>query len=286
MIPVAGQLSFLPLIQALAAAWLMIQPAVAQQQTASEVLQYKGTVVAALEGEVVPFLDGLLVKINFSAGQPVKKGDLLFEFQSRDKELTLAIAQAILKQAEAQLRLAEVNVKNVRTLRTRSGAAERLLETTEAQRQTATAKVEEARATMHLAELAWQQMRLYAPMSGIISRPLVKEGAYITKEAPNQSRLATIAQLDPIHVVGRAPAAMYFQRSGLHESLQHGAEDVEFALMLPTGAKYAHKGHIVAGSFEFDPATQTVEVTLEFPNPDLLLRPGLNVILQSAIRAN
>jgi membrane fusion protein (multidrug efflux system) len=31
----------------------------------------------------------------------VKKGDLLFEFGSRDKELSVALAQATLKQAEA-----------------------------------------------------------------------------------------------------------------------------------------------------------------------------------------
>ncbi len=40
-----------------------------------------------------------------------------------------------------------------------------------------------------------------------------------------------------------------------------------------------------ARRYEFNPATQTVEVIVEFPNPDLLLRPGLNVTLQSAVRA-
>ena len=128
-------------------------------------------------------------------------------------------------------------------------------------------------------------MKLYAPMAGIISRSLVDEGAYITKEARDPSRLATIVQLDPIHAIGQAPAAMYFQRSGLHKGLEQGAEQVEFALVLPTGDKYPHKGHIVAGDYQFNPAMQTVEVTVEFPNPDLLLRPGLNVTLQSSIRA-
>jgi multidrug efflux pump subunit AcrA (membrane-fusion protein) len=41
----------------------------------------------------------------------------------------------------------------------------------------------------------------------------------------------------------------------------------------------------VAGAYQFNPETQTVEVIAEFPNPDLLLRPGVNVILQSSIRA-
>src|SRR3712207_3575756 len=79
---------------------LMIQPGAAQQP-APKVLEYKGTVAAAHQAEVAPRLDGLLSKINFAAGQLVKKGDLLFEFATRDKELTLALAQATAKQAEA-----------------------------------------------------------------------------------------------------------------------------------------------------------------------------------------
>src|SRR5262245_21378238 len=97
-------------------ACLMIQPAAAQQTP--DTLEYKGIVAAAREAEVAPRIDGLLTKIDFMAGQMVNKGDLLFEFGSRDKELSLALAQARLKQAEAQLRLAEVDLKNAETLRT------------------------------------------------------------------------------------------------------------------------------------------------------------------------
>jgi hypothetical protein len=56
------------------------------------------------------------------------------------------------------------------------------------------------------------------------------------------------------------------------------------ATAAPTGDKYPHKGRLVAGTYEFDPQTQTTEVTVEFPNPDYLLRPGLDVTLQSSLR--
>jgi multidrug efflux pump subunit AcrA (membrane-fusion protein) len=135
-------------------------------------------------------------------------------------------------------------------------------------------------ANVHLADLALQLMKLYAPISGIIGRPLVKEGAYITKEVRNQSRVATVVQLDPIHVVGQAPAGSYFQRDNTSTSLEEVAAQREFSLILPTGEKYPDTGRFVAGNYEFDPETQTVEVTVEFPNPD---RPGLDVTLQSSI---
>ena len=275
----------LPIIPAFTVACLIIQAAAAQQQSAPEVLEYKGTVAAAREAEVAARLDGLLLKINFTAGQVVKKGDLLFEFGSRDKELSVGLAHATLKQAEAQLRLAEVTLENKQTLRARKVASKKEYLEAEAQRDLLAAKADEARTNVQLAELALQQTKLYAPISGIISRPLVKEGTYITKEARDQSRLATIVQLDPIDVVGQAPAAMYFQRGETLPSIEQTAERHEFGLVLPTGDKYPYKGRLVAGAYEFNSATQTTEVTVEFPNPDYLLRPGLNVTLQSSMRA-
>ena len=92
-------------VAALTFACFTIEIAQAQQQTATEVLEYKGTLAPARQAEVAPRLDGLLLKINFNAGQLVKQGDLLFEFGARDKELSLALVQAHLKQAEAQFGL-------------------------------------------------------------------------------------------------------------------------------------------------------------------------------------
>src|SRR5262245_58385703 len=262
---------------------LTIQPAAAQQTP--DTLEYKGTVAAAREAEVAPRIDGLLTKIDFMAGQMVNKGDLLFEFGSRDKELSLALGQARLKQTEAQLRLAEVNLKNAQTLQTRNVASEMQLLQAEAQRDIATGQAEEARANVQLAELVLEQTKLYAPISGIVSPPSVKEGTYITKETRDQNRLATVVQLDPIHVIGQAPAVSYFQRGDMPTNLEQIAEQREFTLILPTGDKYPPKGHLVAGAYAFDPATQTTEVTVEFPNPNLVLRPGLSVTLQSSVRA-
>src|SRR5262245_39198761 len=72
-----------------------------------------------------------------------------------------------------------------------------------------------------------------------------RDRSYITKEARDRSRLATVVQLDPIHVIGQAPAAMYFQRGGgVLKTLEQTSAQREFALVLPTGDKYPHKGRL------------------------------------------
>ena len=266
-------------------AYLAIPSAAAQQQPGLEVIEFNGTVAAAREAEVAPRLEGLLSKIDFTAGQLVKQGDLLFEFAPKYNELKLALAQATLKQVEAELQLDEVKLKNKQTLRARNVGSEMEFLESQAQRDIAAAKVDEARANEGLAEEDLKKTKLYAPISGIISRPLIKEGAYITDWARDQS-LATIAQLDPINVIGRPPADKYFQRTEKLTSMEQLAERREFGLTLPTGEMYPLKGHLIGGAYEFNPATQTTEVIVEFPNPDYLLRPGLNVTLQSSIREN
>ena len=57
-------------------------------------------------------------------------------------------------------------------------------------------------------------------------------------------------------------------------------------LTLPNGPKYPHVGRISGGGYEFEPNTQAMEVMVEFPNPGLLLRPGLNVTLNGRVKPN
>jgi RND family efflux transporter MFP subunit len=268
----------------LAVVCLVIHRAEAQQST--EAYEYPGTVVAAREAEVAPRIDALLEKIDFTAGQSVKKGDLLFEFSSRSKELSLAVAKARQRFMQAQLRLAEARLKNAENLRERDVSSEMQLLEAQAQRDIATANIEEAGANVGLAEINLSYTKLFAPIDGVIGPPSVWEGAYITLEARAQSSLATIVQLDPIHVAGEVPFVTFLQRQGVFDGRTEATERTEFTLTLPNGETYAHTGRMVAGTGAFNPVTQAISITVEFANPDLLLRPGLRVTLRSAIPQN
>jgi RND family efflux transporter MFP subunit len=246
----------------------------AEAQQPAEAYEYPGTVVATRQAEVAPRIDALLEKIDFTAGQIVKKGDLLFEFSSRSKELSLAVAKARQSYAEAQLDLADVRLKNAENLRARDVSSEMQVLEAQAQRDIAAANVEVAAANVGLAEIDLSYTKLFAPIDGLIGPPFVREGAYITLEARSQNSLATIVQLDPAHVVGEVPFGTLLEQR------------MEFTLTLPNGKTYAHAGRIVASPGAFNPLTQGMAITIEFANPDLLLRPGLEVTLRSVVPQN
>jgi RND family efflux transporter MFP subunit len=271
----------LALIAALGSA--LVPPAAAQSRPGrgSNVLEFQGTVVSARTVEIAPSFDGLLDKIHFFPGQPVEKGALLFEFRPTEKELFVERGRAQLQRAEAQLRLADVTLKNKQTLHKRNVVSDQDVLEAEVARDIAAANAAEARTSLRMAELTLKEMKLFSPITGLISRSFVKEGAYLTKVVREESRMAQITQVDPIQVLGEAPFDVYFQIREVRKTDEQVIERLEFSLILPNGERFPHVGKIVAGGYEFNLETQKIEILLEFPNPDYLLRPGLTVTLQS-----
>ena len=250
-------------------------------ESGAEVLKFRGTIVPARTAEISPRYNGLLSKIHFIAGQFVEEGTLLFEFLTNDQELVVEIDQSKLQRAEADLRMAELTLENKQGLHAKNIISETETLQAEASRDIAAANVVEARLTVQLSQSMLKNMKLYAPISGIISRSFVAEGAFITKEAREQSGMALITQLNPIRVIYQIPFGVYAQ-SALKTSEQANQQR-EISLMLPNGDKFPHVGRIVSESNEFNRETQMIDILAEFPNPTYLLRPGLNVTVQAKI---
>jgi RND family efflux transporter MFP subunit len=248
-----------------------------------EVREFRGTIVPARTVEISPRYNGLLSKIDFIPGQFVEEGNLLFEFRANDQELAVDIDQSKLQRAEADLRMAELTLKNKQDLHAKKIISETETLQAEASRDIAAASVVEARLTVQLSQSVLKNMKLYAPMSGVISRSSVAEGAFITKEAREQSNMALITQLNPIRVIYHIPFEIYAQTVEILKTSDQANEQRQISLILPNGEKFAYTGKIVTGSNEFDRDTQMIDILAEFPNPTYLLRPGLNVIVQTRI---
>ncbi|MGE0056332.1 MAG: efflux RND transporter periplasmic adaptor subunit, partial [Hyphomicrobium sp.] len=266
---------------------LTAEPATApaEEQKFTDVEQFEGVVRAARVADISPRFDGLLEKVNFTAGDVVKKGQLLFQFLTLEQNYLLKIDQANLAYATAELKLSDAELERTRTLQKKNVASQAELDVAVAKRDVAAANEAKAKTQVEIREITIKEFSLYAPFDGIISKPFVDAGAYITKEARETSRLATVTQFDPIHVVTEVPYDIYSRRLAQLGSEDAMKERLVARLVLPDGTEYPHSGKIISGGYDFDEKTQKIWSVAEFPNPNRLLRPGLRVTVRSMIRA-
>jgi RND family efflux transporter MFP subunit len=250
---------------------------------AVDVAEYRGIVEAAREAEISPLFDGWLTGIRFVPGEYVREGDVLFEFSTGERALLLEMDRARLDRARAELARAEAALGRAERLSAREVIAEAERLEAAIGRDIAAANVREAELRVEMSELVMEFLTLRAPISGIISRPAVLENTYLTKDARQESGLATIAQLDPIWVVAEVPYEVYARRREELETDSEAMAALDLSLVLPDGSVYDHTGRYFSGGYRFDPETGTASVWAEFPNPDHLLRPGLRVTVRSTM---
>ena len=182
---------------------------------------------------------------------------------------------------EAQLTLAEVKLQNVETLQSRNVSSEMQLLEAQAQLAITAASVEGAVAKVQFAEHQLDQTKLLAPIDGMISRPLISVGAYLTSDTIDKNRLAIVTKLDPIHVVAEIPFDRYMKNREAFDGRGGAGERTKYTLLLSNGVEYPYEGRLLVGRGEFNPNTQVMAIVIEFANPAFLLRPGFAVTLKA-----
>src|SRR5262249_22950456 len=150
--------------------------------------------------EVRAHVWGYLDKVNFKEGDLVKKGDVLFELDSRPYEALLNQAKAKVRQDEAQLGFDDAEYQRNLRLTGAAAVSRTDLEKSAAAREGGNANIEAHKALVRQRELDLEYTRVQAPVSGRVSRYLVTVGNLI--QAGDQGGgtvLTTIVSIDPIY---------------------------------------------------------------------------------------
>lgn len=248
-----------------------------------DVVEFDGVFEPFREADISPRFDGLLNRIAFEPGQLVQKGDVLFTLMTLEEEYTLRLERLEAEKSAAQLRLAEAELSRTRTLQERDVASEAELDAAAAARDIAATNLELADSRVEMREIIIGEYTLTAPFDGMIGRPLVNEGVYITRSARENSALAVITQLNPVKLTGFVPYDVFAERREILGTDEATKDRIRLTLVLPDGSAYRHTGELTAGGYEFDLPSQRILVSAVFPNPDLLLRPGLRVTVRSEV---
>lgn len=241
--------------------------------------EYTGRLAAPDRVEVRARVSGYLQSANFKEGEMVKAGDLLFVIDPRPYQARFDRADADLKEADAKLKLAQLNDRRTVKLAADKVIAQEEIDTRRNELLQEQAAYLAAKADYDDAKLNLDFTRVTAPISGRISRKLVTEGNLIRgSDTGDPTLLTTIVSLDPIYCYFEIDerAVLKYQRldrEGKRPSSRRVANPVR--LQLADEADFMHAGTMNFVENQLDPETATVQVRAVFDNPDLALSPGM-----------
>ncbi|WP_290568215.1 efflux RND transporter periplasmic adaptor subunit [Leeuwenhoekiella sp. UBA6783] len=240
--------------------------------------EYTGRFEASDRVDVRARVSGFLDRVNFTDGQHVKKGEVLFTLDDRPFKIALSQATAEYSQAQASLKTAQDNYKRVESLR-ESGALS--MEEYDRRKQAlafAEASVALSQSHVDKAKLDLQFTRVIAPISGLVSRHMVNEGNLIDGGTSNATLLTTIVATSPIYFYFTGSESDYLRYVRLARKGERGSmrsEALPVSIKLQDEAEFLHDAKMDFVDNEIDNSTGTIESRAILENKDQLLEPGM-----------
>jgi RND family efflux transporter MFP subunit len=249
--------------------------AAAVSRKVTEFDEFTGRFEAVERVEVRPRVSGYISSVNFTDGNEVKKGEVLFVIDPRPYVAERDKARAQLAQARSQLALAKSERERAVKLLGQHAISQEEFDTRTAGSEQAQASVAAAQAALDAAELDLEFTRVTAPIAGRISRALVTSGNFV---ANGQTLLTTLVSLDPIYVTFDGDEQAYLRYGKpARASARGGSSEPRNPVLvgLANESGYPHQGAMVFVDNALDPATGTIRSRALLDNRERLFTPGL-----------
>ncbi|QDU35938.1 Efflux pump periplasmic linker BepF [Maioricimonas rarisocia] len=278
-------------------------------QTVTQFVEENGETEAVERAEVRARVRGFLEEIRFQPAQTVQKGDVLYVIEQDEYIAAQSAARAALTAAEAAIEVADASIKNADVEVTRSNleyerqkslfdqdattksdferavanrdAAVAALNSAQASRSAALADRDKAQAQLEQADLDFGYTEVQAPISGQITRTLIKQGNLVE----SGSHLATIVARDPIYANFSISdrQALRLQEARLEGTTPSERADFDLTEIPVYLGRELDQGYPFAGNLNYidqegvDQETGTLALRAIFDNPDERLLAGLFV---------
>ncbi|AZJ33767.1 RND family efflux transporter, MFP subunit [Tenacibaculum mesophilum] len=247
-------------------------------RTITEWDEYTGRFEASNKVEVRARVSGFLERVNFKAGQIVKKGQTLFIIDDRPFKIALNKANANLAQAKANLEIAQDNFKRVEDLKETGAVSIEEFNRRKQALEYAKASIQVSETHVADAKLNLEFTRVKAPISGLVSRDRVNEGNLIDGGSSNSTLLTTIVATSPIHFYFTSSESDYLRYVRLANNGERKAvrtDGLPVHIKLQDEDEFLHEAKIDFVDNQIDNSTGTIENRAILPNKDLLLEPGM-----------
>jgi RND family efflux transporter MFP subunit len=241
---------------------------------------YTGRMAAIQNVSVRPRVSGYITQIPFKEGSIVKKDDLLFVIDPRPYQAALDEAAGQLAQAQAQQELSDQNFTRAQSLQATKVSSKEEYDTAATARNQSQAQVATAQATVYAAKLNLEFTKVTSPIDGRVSRQDVTIGNLVSSDT---TILTNIVSVDPIYAYADVDerAVINYQKLIAQGKVKSARDSrVAVAIALEGDQSFPYKGFIDFIDNQINPATGTLAVRGQFPNPDGNLLPGMFVRMQ------
>ncbi|EMB4293127.1 efflux RND transporter periplasmic adaptor subunit [Enterobacter roggenkampii] len=238
---------------------------------------FNGRIEAVESVQLRPRVSGYIDKVNYTDGQEVKKGEVLFTIDDRTYRAALEQAQANLARAKTQASLAQSEANRTDKLINTHLVSREEWEQRRSAAVQAQADIRAAQAAVDAAQLNLDFTKVTAPIDGRASRALITSGNLVTA-GDTASVLTTLVSQKTVYVYFDVDESTYLHyqnlaRSGQGASSNHTALPVEIGLTGEEG--YPHQGKVDFLDNQLTASTGTIRMRALLDNSQRQFTPGL-----------
>jgi RND family efflux transporter MFP subunit len=202
-------------------------------------------------------IEGDLIGVYVREGANVRAGQLLAQFEAADQESSRQSALASRAAAQSALSTAQWNLEQGRELLKAGAVPEQDVRNAEQAVASARAQLAAADAQVRATSSEARDTRVIAPTTGVLERRFIESGEHVARGA----QLFTLVRTDVLELAATVPARFATQvRTGQVTRFNADGRSIE--------------GRVVRVSPTIDPATRSIMVYVQVPNPGGALKGG------------
>ncbi|CAI0707903.1 efflux RND transporter periplasmic adaptor subunit [Serratia ficaria] len=231
---------------------------------------FNGRIEAVQSVQLRPRVSGYIDRVNYTEGDEVKKGQVLFTIDDRTYRAAREQAQAELVRARNQAALARSESSRTEKLIGTQAISREVWEQRRSSAAQAQSNVLAAQAQLDMAQLNLDFTRVTAPIDGRASRAMITAGNLVTA-GDSASVLTTLVSLDKVYVYFDVDEATFlrYQSQG-----QRGAQlPVRVGLVGEEGTP--HQGLVDFTDNQLNAGTGTIRMRALLDNRERRFTPGL-----------
>jgi len=237
--------------------------------------KYPSTTNALSQVNLLPQVQGAVTKIYFTEGSHVKKGQKLYEIDTRIYNDNYNAAVANLKVTQGTLVQAQQDADRYAYLNKYNAVAKQLYDHAMIALDNAKNQVKASEQAVKTAKTNLNYAVITAPFDGTIGFSMVKLGDVVTPGTTVLNKVSTDNPMAVDFIINEKQLPKF-------EKIQDNKKPIDslFTILLPDNTVYPELGKISIIDRAVDPQTGSIKVRLVFPNPKGYLRVGMSTIVR------